>query len=173
MFLLNVLLAVIWMTFRQSFSPMDFMVGFLFGLLAIVATQYTTGRSLYGRLVANIIGLISFSTWMMIKSTMALTRLIVRPGGMIRPGIIGVPLTVRSDAAITMLAHLISLTPGTFSLNLSHDQRTLYVHTISVNDANAFRRTVKRELEQRITHIFVKDEERLSAQEALKSKRND
>ena len=52
------------------------------------------------------------------------------PHPKIRPGIIGVPLDAKTDGEITLLACLITLTPGTLSLDVSDDRKTLYVHSM-------------------------------------------
>ena len=48
------------------------------------------------------------------------------------PAVIAVPLRLKTDAGITMLANLVSLTPGTTSLHVSEDRSVLYVHCLDV-----------------------------------------
>lgn len=47
-----------------------------------------------------------------------------------QPTLISLPLDVRSDFEIAVLACIITLTPGTLSLDLSPDRRTLYIHAL-------------------------------------------
>jgi multicomponent Na+:H+ antiporter subunit E len=72
------------------------------------------------------------------------------------PGVIGVPLDARSDVEITVLANLISLTPGTLGLEVSPDRRTLFVHAMHLegSDAEALRRTLKHDFEGRVLRVF-------------------
>ena len=70
------------------------------------------------------------------------------------PGIVAVPLDLTSDAGITVLANLITLTPGTLSLDVSPDRRTLWVHALDVADPDAFRREVKEGFERRVKEVF-------------------
>ena len=60
------------------------------------------------------------------------------------------PLDLKSDAGITVLANLITLTPGTLSLDVSPDRKTLFVHALHVEDPDAFRREVKEGFERRV-----------------------
>ena len=60
--------------------------------------------------------------------------LAVQPRLRLRPGFIAYPLTVTSDAQITLLANLITLTPGTLSVDVSEDRKTLFVHAVDVAD---------------------------------------
>ena len=53
--------------------------------------------------------------------------------GSLRPAIVAFPLTVKSDAEITLLANLITLTPGTLSVDVSEDRAVLYVHVLTLD----------------------------------------
>ena len=58
---------------------------------------------------------------------------VFQPSLSIRPAIIKYPLTVETDREITTLANLISLTPGTLSMDVSPDRSALYIHAITVD----------------------------------------
>jgi multicomponent Na+:H+ antiporter subunit E len=58
--------------------------------------------------------------------------LVLQPKLVLRPGIVAYPLTVTSDLQITLLANMITLTPGTLSLDVSDDRRWLYIHAIDI-----------------------------------------
>ena len=70
-----------------------------------------------------------------------------------KPGIVKIPLDARSDLEITLLANLISLTPGTLSLDVSDDRKVLYVHAMYVNDREDFVASIKNGFERRILEI--------------------
>ncbi len=63
--------------------------------------------------------------------------LVVQPRRRPRPAFISYPLTVTTDLQITLLAYLITLTPGTLSVDVSDDRKTLLVHTLDVVDPEA------------------------------------
>ena len=73
----------------------------------------------------------------LILSALRVAWLAVRPGMNIRPAIIAYPLTVTTDAQITLLANMITLTPGTLSVDVSDDRKWLYVHAIDVASKEA------------------------------------
>jgi multicomponent Na+:H+ antiporter subunit E len=154
MLILNVLLAVLWMILQQAFTPLDFLVGFALGFVVIFLVQRLLGHGSYGRRTWDALSLAGFCAWEIVRACVLLARLIVNPEMTLRPGIVAVPLDLRGDTAITTLAFLINLIPGTLSLDLSADQRTLYVHTISVQDADSFRRIIKEEFERRVADIL-------------------
>jgi multicomponent Na+:H+ antiporter subunit E len=68
----------------------------------------------------------------LVLSALKVAWLVVQPKLRIRPAIIAYPLTVTSDAQITLLANMITLTPGTLSVDVSDDRNTLYVHVIDM-----------------------------------------
>jgi len=55
----------------------------------------------------------------------------------LRPVIIDYPLTVHTDVQITLLANLITLTPGTLSVDVSDDRKTLRIHVLDAPDGEA------------------------------------
>ena len=61
-----------------------------------------------------------------------------------RPGILALPLEARTDAEITILANLISLTPGTLSLDVSSDRTVLFVHAMYLGEIEEFKRFERR-----------------------------
>lgn len=70
----------------------------------------------------------------LVLSGLQVAWLAVQPRLRLRPGFIAYPLTVVSDAQITLLASLITLTPGTLSVDVSDDRKTLYIHALDVGD---------------------------------------
>ena len=63
--------------------------------------------------------------------------LVIQPKLKLRPGFIAYPLTVTSDAQITLLANLITLPPGTLSVDVSDDRKPLFIHALDIADREA------------------------------------
>lgn len=78
----------------------------------------------------------------------------VRPTRELRPGIIAVPLDVSTDWQITILSNLITLTPGSLSLDVSRDRQTIFVHAMDASDVEATRRYIKQGFEHRVKELF-------------------
>jgi len=81
-------------------------------------------------------------------------RDVVTPQHTARPGIIALPLDARSDFEISTLASVISLTPGTLSLDVSSDRATLYVHCMFVDDPDEMKRSIKNGLERKLLEVL-------------------
>jgi multicomponent Na+:H+ antiporter subunit E len=66
-----------------------------------------------------------------------------------------VPLEPASDLELLATANLVSLTPGTLSLDITPDRRTLIVHVMYADaDRQATRQAIKREIEQPVLRLF-------------------
>ena len=73
----------------------------------------------------------------LVLSNLDVARTVLRPALRIEPGIIEYHTDLSTGLAITWLANLITLTPGTLTLYLSEDHRTLYIHTLNVGDPSS------------------------------------
>ncbi len=152
-----VFLPVVWMALTGEFSPANFLVGFFFSSLALWLS-HPTGE---GAPLVHYLGLgwrwLAFSgffAWELILASLRLFWDILTPRHRMRPAIIAVPLDLKSDLEITFLANLITLTPGTLSLDVSADRRVLYVHAMYVTEIEDFRQDIKRRYERRIKELF-------------------
>ncbi|NIK79269.1 multisubunit Na+/H+ antiporter MnhE subunit [Paenibacillus castaneae] len=86
-------------------------------------------------------------------SSYAVMLQIVRPRLQIRPGIFALKTELKSDWEITLLSCLICLTPGTLTINVSRDSRTLYIHAMDIEDANELSLQIKGTFERAIMEV--------------------
>jgi multicomponent Na+:H+ antiporter subunit E len=86
----------------------------------------------------------------------AVAALALRPDlrRLLRPAIVAFPLTATTDGEITILANLITLTPGTLTLDVSADRRFLYVHVLDLNDRETLRRGIADGFERTVLEVF-------------------
>jgi multicomponent Na+:H+ antiporter subunit E len=96
----------------------------------------------------------AFLAWELLLSNLRVMRVILSPRRHLRPVFVAVPLDVRSDAGIALLANLLTLTPGTLSVDVSTDRRTLYVHALVAPDPDALIREVKERFERRVRRVL-------------------
>ena len=88
------------------------------------------------------------------KSTAATIRAVLGPTERLRPAILAVPLDVRSPGGTVLFADMVTLTPGTTSLDVSADGRTLYVHVLDAPDREAAIAGMKSTLEARAREVL-------------------
>ena len=95
-----------------------------------------------------------FFLWQLILSNLRVAYDVITPRLYMRPGIVAVPLDAQTDEEITLLANLITLTPGTLSLGVSEDRRTLYVHAMFVDSPDRVRDSIKNGFERRLLELI-------------------
>ena len=71
----------------------------------------------------------------LVKSSVAVARAVLSPKAAFNPGIVAYPLQLKGDMHIAALANMISLTPGTTSLHVTEDRKTLYIHALDAPSA--------------------------------------
>lgn len=154
MLLFNILLALAWVALTGQLTPMNFGFGFGVGFLLLWIISRHTEQAAYFRKVWQIIRFAGFFIWQLILANLRVTYEILTPAHTMRPAVVAVPLDIKNPAAITLLANLITLTPGTLSLDIAPNGDTLYVHAMHVQDADAFRNEIKTGFEQYVKGVF-------------------
>jgi multicomponent Na+:H+ antiporter subunit E len=152
--LLNLLLALGWCAVVGSFTLVDLAVGFAVGYLTLWLVRPLYGPTRYFERFLLLPGLVLFFLGELLLSSLRVAWDVITPRLHSRPGIVAVPLDLRGDVEITVLANLVSLTPGTLSLEVSEDRKTLYVHAMFADPPEAVRQRIKDGLERRIMEIM-------------------
>jgi multicomponent Na+:H+ antiporter subunit E len=88
----------------------------------------------------------------LLMSVKEVVLIVLWPGRAPSSGIVAVPLDVRSEGGVTLLANMITLTPGTTSLHVSEDRKVLYVHVMNLADDTVAQ--IKGGLEQRVRQVL-------------------
>ncbi|MCU0588158.1 MAG: Na+/H+ antiporter subunit E [Syntrophobacteraceae bacterium] len=151
----NILLAMIWMVITGSFKPVSFAAGFLFSylILWLLRGAIFPGSTYFSK-VRQVIGFSGFFIKELIMANLKVAHDVLTLRHHMRPGVVAIPLDVETDAEITTLANLITLTPGTLSLDVSSDRRVLYVHCMYLDDTRGFRRAIKDGFERRVMELL-------------------
>ncbi len=154
LFLVNILLAAAWGAVTGSFSVVNLAFGYVLGLgaLYLIREQVNTGG--YFRRASRVIGLILLFLYELVMSAWRVLRIVIRPKLDLNPGFIAFPLTVESDFEIALLANLITLTPGTLSVDVSEDRKVLYIHCIDVPDPEGTIADIRNGFERKIMEAF-------------------
>ena len=95
-----------------------------------------------------------YIVWELIISNIKVAHDVLTPSVNAQPGVIGVPIRGDTNAEITVLANLISLTPGTLALDISTDRQFLFVHSMFAGDKAALVKSIKQKLEHPILEIM-------------------
>lgn len=90
----------------------------------------------------------------LVISSVKVAIVILSPRLKLRPGVIAVPIPGDTELEIMILANLITLTPGTLTLDVSSDKKVLYIHSIHVDDPQKLKESIKHDLEKRVKRII-------------------
>lgn len=153
-FALNTTLAIVWAAAIGDFSLANLFIGFVLGYLVLLLVGPIIGASSYLRRVRSTIAFAGFIVVEVVKANLRIVRDIVGRGRWMRAAIIAYPLKAETDEEITLLANLISLTPGTLSLDVSTDRTVLYIHTLYYKDRESFNREIREGFERRVLELM-------------------
>lgn len=152
--LVNVLLALVWTAVSGSFSFLNFAFGFVLAIFALSLIREQVGSVGYFSRARRVMSLFLLFMYELVLSAWRVATTVLSPRMDIKPGIIAYPLKVDRDFEITILANLITLTPGTLSIDVSDDRRILYVHAMDASDPEATKRDIAEGFERKIMEAF-------------------
>lgn len=94
------------------------------------------------RLLRRIVGLMRLGVWAtgaIVVASAEVARDIVKPSARLVPGVVIVPLHVRTPTHVALWAGLVNLTPGTLIVGMSDDLSTAWVHSLYAGDPVALK----------------------------------
>jgi multicomponent Na+:H+ antiporter subunit E len=152
--MLNIILMFVWVALTGSFQIANYLFGFALSFIIMWVTRIgDSGSRKYFVALPRFIGFILFFLWELLKANIHVAYEVMTPKLNMKPGIIKVPLDAKTDLEITILANLISLTPGTLSIDVSTDRKVLYVHAMHVTDKEKFILSIKNGFEKRLLNL--------------------
>ena len=151
--LMNILIAVMWMFMQSSYTVGSFIFGYIIGLFVLFILRRFLVSEFYFRRVWAFIKLISLFIVELTKANIDVMKVVLRPKFNHTPGIIAVRTNLETDLEITLLAALISLTPGTVSMDFSDDSKTIYIHALNVQDKDEFIDDIHNSFERAIMEV--------------------
>jgi multisubunit Na+/H+ antiporter MnhE subunit len=153
--LIVLLFALAWIAVTGSYTILNFGFGIVLSVIALLLLREDLERPAGIRpRPLKILSLTVLFFKELALSAWKVAVMVVQPKMDLKPGIFAFPLTVDRDFEITLLANLITLTPGTLSVDVSDDRRVLYVHAIDCADADATIRDIADGFEAKILEAF-------------------
>ncbi len=155
LFIYNILISMIWALLTGNVSISNLTTGFVLGYVALTLLYPATGKKLsYFQKSMQFVRFALFFTKELLVTSYRVAVDVVKPLPLMRPGVVGIPLDAETDLEITLLANLISLTPGTLSLDVSPDRKTLYIHAMYVVNPDDLRKEIKDGMERRLLELL-------------------
>jgi multicomponent Na+:H+ antiporter subunit E len=150
-FVLNLIIAIMWLFLSREQTMVSLLIGFLigFGLLALFAPVLGSGDYVR-RGVALVRFLLVFFREFILSNLAIAKAILTRPRESIRPNFVTYDVSDMRRMEILLLTHCITLTPGTTTVEVSKDFKTILIHCFDVEDAEAVRRQIERRLKRNI-----------------------
>lgn len=150
----SLFLWLVWLLLVNALDPGHIVLGaFLALALPLFTARFWPDQPCMGRPL-TLLAYLAVFLWDIVVANLTVARLILGPVGRLRPAFVTLPLDLKNDFAITVLAHSISLTPGTVSSKVSEDRRSLLVHVLDLEDEAQLVQRIKKRYEAPLKEIF-------------------
>lgn len=151
--LLNVIIALLWMFFQNAWNGLAFSKGYLVGIIILFCLRRFFPTRFYIQKLVAIVYLLLLFLVELLKANYSVLKEVIRPTLKIQPGIFALPLEVKKDWEIMLLANMITLTPGTLVVDISDDNSVLYIHAMHIDDVHEAIDDIKNSFEKAIMEV--------------------
>lgn len=151
--LINLTIGLIWMFLSESYTFISFLTGFIVGIFLLFLLNRFIPDTFYFHYVLAIWRLILLFIKELIIANIDVLKMVYKPKLDMQPGIIALPTDLRTNWEITLLANLITLTPGTLSVDVSSDNRFIYIHAMDLPDVDETIEQIKGTFEKAIKDV--------------------
>jgi multicomponent K+:H+ antiporter subunit E len=159
---------------KQLF-PLPFTSLAIFGLWLVIASSYSFGSMVLAAIVAILIPVWSSRFWPdaprlarplkalgffflvcrdIVAANIEVARQVLGPLDRIQPAFLEVPLDLDDTFVATLLAGVVTLTPGTVSIDIDMERRILHVHALNAPDPAATIAEIKSRYEVPLKEMF-------------------
>jgi len=147
------ILALTWMFLSTSATGSSFVIGYLLGAIILYLFRRFFDTPFYLRKVVSVVKLILIFSRELIIANLDVFKTILRPKLELTPGIFTYETSLKKDWEITLLSIMITLTPGTLVMDISPDNKTLYIHALNIREINEMIDGIRNSFEQVIKEV--------------------
>ena len=151
---LSALLALSWLLLQHTLIPFHLISALLIGIVVprLLHGFLPPATPLRLRPAARLMLVV---TWDIVVSNVTVARLVLGPMSRPRPAWVKVPLDLQHPAAVSLLASIITTTPGTVSCSIDEEGRYILVHALNCDDPEQMAAEIKARYERPLMAIFV------------------
>lgn len=151
---MSVLLALAWLLLQQSLAVAQILTALVLALVVPKLVDAFIGAATHVRSPATALRFTLIVLWDIVVSNFTVARIVLNPWSQPHPAWVEVPLDAVHPTAITLLATVITTTPGTVSCVIDEDKRLILVHALDCRDAPAMAAQIKQRYEAPLRRIF-------------------
>lgn len=153
-FLMNLLLSFIWVALTGEMLYTNLFFGFILGFFILwVMNLNGTDQRYFTRIPKMILFALNFFLDL-IKANIQVAYDVITPKYFFKPGIVRYEMEAATDLEINLLSTMISLTPGTLVLDISNDNKVVYIHVMYLRDRDKFISDVKNKIEKKLLELL-------------------
>ena len=152
---INVLIGFVWLFLEVSNTLADFTVGFAIG--AIITGLYARilgQRDFYLFRFFLFLKFFLVCLYELYVAGFQVLKLVLSPKLNLKPGIIRMDVDLPTDFQLVVLASLINLTPGTLTLEVSPDKKTLYIHALNIDNTEKIIKGIRKSFVAGIREVW-------------------
>jgi multicomponent K+:H+ antiporter subunit E len=147
-------LMLLWLLLANQLSAGHLLLGALLGWAVPLYTARFWPEQVKVRRPQVLVRFLLVVLYDIVVANVTVARLIMGPAERMRPAFVTMPLELRSEVAISLLASTISLTPGTVSVFLSADRRCLVIHSLHTTEPDELVATIRRRYERPLKEVL-------------------
>lgn len=151
---LSVMLAAVWLLLQQSLAPANLLTALGLAFFVPRLVHGFIGDATHPRSLATILRFTALVLWDIVVSNIAVARIVLSPSSNPQPAWIEIPLATQHPTAITLLASVITMTPGTVSCVVDDARGKIVVHVLDCADGPAMVAQIKQRYEEPLMEIF-------------------
>lgn len=152
--ILSLMLLLIWLLLVNALSFGQILLGLFIGWAVPLYTARFWPEEVQIRRPAVLLRFVGRVLYDILVANISVARLILGNSERLEPAFIEMPLELRTNAAISLLANTVSLTPGTVSAFLSADRSTLIIHSLHTTDTKSVLEEIRTRYETPLKEVF-------------------
>jgi multicomponent K+:H+ antiporter subunit E len=152
--LLSAVLLPLWLLLNNTVAFGQVLLGAVLAVAIPLAIEPFWHRERIFRRPQVLLRLVPLVLWDIVVANVTVAFLVLGPISRLKPRFIEVPLELTHPFAISALASIVTMTPGTVSSEVSADRRRLLVHGLYVPDEAAMIAGIKSRYESLVKQLF-------------------
>lgn len=151
---LSLLIAAAWLLLQQSLAVPQLITAAVLALLLPRMLHGFLGPATRLRSLGTVLRFTALVLWDIVVSNLTVARLVLDPRADPQPAWVPVPLALTHPTAITLLAAVITTTPGTVSCVVDEERREILVHALDCADSAGLSAQIRQRYEAPLLEIF-------------------
>lgn len=135
-------LTLVWVALWEEFTWANLIGGVLAGTVVLWAVPLHPVRSSHSVRPLALLRMSAYFTWKLAEASVLMAWEVVTPRNRVNPAVVSVPLRTRSIGVATAVANMVSLTPGTLTLEVDEATMTLVMHVLHLETIEKSRQEV-------------------------------